>query len=133
MISICVFRRYGIAVPILLIAIGFLLEKWMNAKHGDGYYTSTTWPIGINLLASGILTGLLSCIVDPASSNDYVYSAIRDGDIEDIKQNLGDTFDKFVYEETSEDMFCYIPLNRCALGLMVSGIGLIVFGLVSPS
>lgn len=130
MLSFCVFRRYGLAVPVLFFAIGFILDRSLNAKYGPGYYSSHMWPMGANLLVTGILTGILACLVDPPPSNDYAYSALRDMDVEDINKNIKDSLEHFVYDETEEDMFCYVPLNRCALALLAIGILFLFAGML---
>ena len=131
MLSFCVFRRYGIVVPILFFLIGFILDRSSSAKYGESHYYFTSYSlIGINLLVTGVLTALVACVVDPPPSNDYVYSAIRDLDVEDISRNVKDSLEHFVYDETEEDMFCYVPLNRCALALVAIGILLIFAGML---
>jgi hypothetical protein len=125
MLSLCVFRRYGLAVPVLFFIIGFILERWLNAHSYDDDSSSHLGSLGLTLFLTGSMTGILACIVDPPpTSNDYAYSAIRDGDLEDIRKNVQDSWEHFVYDETSEDMFCYLPLNRCAMCLM--GVGILV-------
>jgi len=68
MFAICVFRRFGLAVPISFVVIGCLLEVTLDKKHGGGYYSSHLWALGLNLLLTGIITAIISCIVNPPST-----------------------------------------------------------------
>lgn len=134
MFTICVFRRYGIAVPILFFLIGLLLQIIVDRKNG--YYTNHLWTLGLNLLVTGILTGILSCLVDPppssstSSGNDYSYLSLRELDLEDVKRDVKGSLEHFLVDENEEDMFCYVPLNRCAMGLMATGIVMVGVGLL---
>lgn len=123
MFAICVFRRFGLAVPITLFLLAWLLQSFLNHKHGDGYYYKHYWAIGLSFFLAGILTGIISCIVSPPSG----YSSLLDvGDsLEEVGTNVKESLDHYLTEDSEDDMFCYIPLNRCSLALTILGIVLV--------
>lgn len=129
MFAVCVFRRFGLAVPISLLAIGCLLEVTLDRKHGGGYYSSHLWAFGLNCLLTGIITAIISCIVDPPSTTSSGgYSSLLDlsdgvGEkVQEVGSDMRETLEHFLTESSEEDMFCYIPLNRCSLVLIALGI-----------
>lgn len=129
MISFCVFRRYGLAVPVLFFAMGLLLAFIVDKKHGEGYARNHLWTIGLNLLITGILTGIVSCFVNPpATSSGQYLPILQEGkpDLQRMRREVHERLQHFVKDESDEDMFCYIPLNRCAMGLMALGIIMIL-------
>ena len=85
MFAICVFRRFGLAVPITFFVVGLILEILVDRKRGGGYYTNHLWTIGLNVLVTGILTGILACVVNPPPTSSG-YSSLRDLDLEDMNQ-----------------------------------------------
>ncbi len=128
MFAVCVFRRFGLAVPVTLLLVGFLLQVTLDHKHGDGYYSKHSWTIGLSLFLTGIITGIISCIVDPPSTASSGYSSLLElssDKIQEAGSNARETLDHFLTENSEEDQFCYIPLNRCSLALTVLGLVLI--------
>jgi hypothetical protein len=129
MFAVCVFRRFGLAVPVTLFLVGFLLQVTLDHKHGDGYYSKHSWTIGLSLFLTGIITGIISCTVDPPSTTSSGYSSLlemsSDSKIQEAGSNVRESLDRFLMENSEEDQFCYIPLNRCSLALTVLGLFLI--------
>lgn len=138
MFAVCVFRRFGLSVPVTLFLVGLLLESTLDKKYGSGYFTSHLWAIGLNLLLSGIITGVISCIVDPpdAGGSSAGYSPLDISDIGDKIEEVGssarDSLEHFITEPSEEDMFCYVPLNWCSLALSILGIIFICVDYVLP-
>jgi len=128
MFAICVFRRFGLAVPISFVVIGCLLEVTLDKKHGGGYYSSHLWALGLNLLLTGIITAIISCIVNPPSTTSGGYSSLLDlsdgvGEkVQEVGNDMRESLEHFLTESSEEDMFCHIPLNRCSLVLIALGI-----------
>lgn len=145
MISFCVFRRYGLSVPLTVLAVGYLMEWLVDRSHESGYYSSHFWPLGVSLLVSGIIVGLVSCVLSSPTNTNGVgssttYSSLLvdsgNGDydatskLKEIGSDVQERLEHFVFEDNSDnDMFCYVPLNRCALALMGLGIGFMVMEL----
>ena len=158
MIGIFVFQRYGVIVPIALLAMGLLVEYVVDNKFGDGYYGSSgnhIWTFGVVLTLSGIIISLMAYYVDDNRRNrdglpSYDSLLLDDGGNSDgsgsnnnsklnwfnptfttsttttMKENIRD----FVMEPSTNDHFCYVPMNYCGLGLLGCGIVLIFVGLV---
>lgn len=137
MFSLFVFRRFGLSVPITLMIVGFVINMILDNKYGNGYYNNKIWPLGLTLLLTGIITGIISCIVDgPSSDSSSVFS--RSGtysllDLEDIGEKIGDagsslrdTAENYIYGTSEESTFCYVPLNRCSMGLIACGLIIII-------
>ena len=138
--ALFVFRRYGLAVPISIFVIGLLLQTILDKQHGGGYYASHLWAIGLNLLLSGIVTGIISCIVEcPPSTGGGSYSSLLNiGDgfsekVSEVGNDLGEHLDHFFTGASEDDAFCYVPLNRCAMALMAVGSVLIIMGVSGVS
>ena len=71
MIGIFVFQRYGLVVPIALLAMGLVVEYIVDNKFGDGYYGSSNhiWTFGVWLILSGIIVSLIAYYVDDDGRN----------------------------------------------------------------
>ena len=130
MFTFFVFRRYGIAVPVVLFLVAFLMETILDNKYGTGYYYNHFWSIGLSIFLSGILLTTIAFLVDEQNSTSYsrngtsgsgrytsLVKGVVEGDVE-----IGNCLENFVTEPSEQDMFCYIPFNYCALALVGLGI-----------
>ena len=154
MIGIFVFQRYGVIVPIALLAMGLLVEYIVDNKFGDGYYGGSNhiWTFGVVLTLSGIIISLMAYYVDDNRRNrdglpSYDSLLLDDGGdgsnnsnsklnwfnptfttstTTTMKENIRD----FIMEPSTNDHFCYVPMNYCGLGLLGCGVLLIFVGLV---
>lgn len=128
MFAIFVFRRCGLAVPVVFFVVSLLLEVCLDKTFGTeaGYYVTThLWAMGLNLFLTGVLTGVPACVVADTNGNDPYRSLLLDHDFQEAAGNVKDTLEQFWTDESEDDTFCYIPLNRCSLALMVMGLALI--------
>ena len=154
MIGIFVFQRYGVIVPIALLAMGLLVEYVVDNKFGDGYYGSSgnhIWTFGVVLTLSGVIISLMAYYVDDnrrnrdssdglpsydslllddggdgSSNNNSKLNWFNPTTTTTMKENIRD----FIMEPSTNDHFCYVPMNYCGLGLLGCGIVLIFVGLV---
>ena len=131
MFFICVFRRFGIAVPMLLFFIGLVLDILVDRNRGEGYYFNHVWTVGLGLLLTGIFAGIINCLVDPPPDG-YVYSSLQEIDLESAKKDVRGSLERFVVEGNRNDTFFFVPLNRWALALIVVGFIMMVVDLVMP-
>mmetsp|Transcript_27411 Transcript_27411/g.57200 ORF Transcript_27411/g.57200 Transcript_27411/m.57200 type:complete len:155 (-) Transcript_27411:210-674(-) len=135
-----IFRRYGILVPIIVVLVGLAIELSLDKWLGKGYYSNHWWAGGMNLISSGLIMSIFTWIMGPPSSstnNGAVYAAL---DLENNNNGEGllpkanttttagitwpdkDSLYEFVTTPSEIDMFCYVPMNWCALGLMGLGV-----------
>lgn len=153
MFTFFVFRRFGLAVPVTLMLVGILVQHVYDQSHGPGYYSSHFTPVGLTLFLTGVLTGIISCVVVSSStstttassgnnlsssSGKYSSLLVDHGDSsssscspENIQTLLRTKMEQFVYESTNDDTdtFCYIPLNRCSQVLMGVGVVVMIAGM----
>mmetsp|Transcript_15287 Transcript_15287/g.37772 ORF Transcript_15287/g.37772 Transcript_15287/m.37772 type:complete len:146 (-) Transcript_15287:143-580(-) len=143
MFTFFVFRRFGLAIPLTLMFVGFLVQYLYDNNHGPGYYSSHFTPVGLTLFVSGLLTAIISCVStsktrsntsSSASSSSGKYSSLLvvDGDssgLDNIQTTLRTKMEKFVYESSDDDSFCYAPLNRCSQVLIAVGLMVMIGGL----
>ena len=136
MIGFCVFRRYGILAPVMVLLVGCLLEFTVDRNLGQGYYASHLWTVGLDLIVSGLLVGLFVWFVAPSSSSSsgQAYQGLpkTSADVESSQVMARDeiTLRDFVTVPSQTDHFCYIPLNWLALGLVGVGVLLVLADLV---
>lgn len=106
------------------------MELVVDKNRGSGYFSSHMWPFGLVLVLTGVVAGIISCIVDPpptSSSNNAMGYSLLDleepmGDkMEVVGSQVKDAVEHFITESSDDDMFCYVPLNRCSLVLIVVG------------
>ena len=120
MITFCVFRRYGIAVPVVLFLVGLLIQTILDHKYGSGYYTSHFWSTGLSLFLSGLILTTMAYLLDDENTYGQSGYSLVKGDVEDAR----DCVEKFISSPSQADMFCYIPFNYCAVAMM--GVGVLV-------
>ena len=134
MFAIFVSRRYGLAVPIVFLLVGLLLEVCLDVTMGAADYMAHPWALGLALFLTGVITGFISCSVarDGRSHGAAYTSLLVDADLEKARRHMQDSLEVFLTEDSEEDTFCYIPLNRCSLALMVLGIVFIGVDRVLP-
>jgi hypothetical protein len=120
MISIFVFRRYGLAVPVTWFLVGWLLQTIIDQKYGSDYYTSHFWTVGLSFFLSGVLLTVMAYLVD--DENTYKQDGYSLADVKDIE--VGNCVQNFVNSPSQSDIFCYVPFNYCALLFM--GVGVLV-------
>jgi len=113
----------------------------LDRKNGNGFYTDHLWAIGLNFLLSGIITGIICCIVDPPNSAESMsgnYTSLLNldegigGKMQEAGSSVKETVEHFIREPSEADMFCYIPLNYCSLSLSALGAGLIAVDWILP-
>ncbi|CAB9529326.1 expressed unknown protein [Seminavis robusta] len=127
MFAICVYRRFGLAVPIVLFVVALLMELTIDHSWGKGYYESHFWSIGLSVLISGIIVAAVAYHVDDDNKFNQEGYSLLDGDLE-----LGN-FGLFLTEPQESDMFCFVPLNWCALALIGMGVILMLLQLIPAS
>lgn len=129
MFTIFVFRRYGLAVPVAFFLVGLLLQVGLNKTGAaDGL-----WVVGVDLFLTGVICAAISCAVtDNAPSTTAAYKSLLEGDMEEAGSDCRDSLEHFCTDDSSEDMFCYIPLNRCSVALMALGFAFIGVDLIMP-
>ena len=132
MFAIFVSRRYGLAVPIVFFVVGLLLEVCLDVTFGAADYMANLWALGLDLFLTGVITGLISCSV-ASSGRSSAYTSLLDADLEKARNHVQESLEVFLTEESEEDSFCYIPLNRCSMVLMVLGVLFIVVDKVLPN
>mmetsp|Transcript_7701 Transcript_7701/g.13960 ORF Transcript_7701/g.13960 Transcript_7701/m.13960 type:complete len:154 (+) Transcript_7701:68-529(+) len=135
----CIFRRYGILAPVIVLLVGYAIELSLDKWLGEGYFSNHWWAIGANLILSGLIMSIFTWIMGPPSSsaNGPAYTAV---DLENNNNDEGllakadgttttgitwpdrDALYEFVTTPSEIDMFCYVPMNWCALGLMGLGV-----------
>ena len=150
MLTFCVFRRYGILAPGTLLLLGCLMEYLVNKKHpdDDSYYSTHLWTIGLTFTLTGLLlTAFVYVMAPPHGRNSSTSSASEytplDLDMPSVGGSLlpkaetassrfmkmlptkEDLYD-FAVTPSDTDMFCYVPMNWCALGILGFGIVLLV-------
>jgi hypothetical protein len=135
MFTFFVFRRFGLAVPLSLLLVGFVLQHIFDSKHGNGFYSSHFVPMGLTLFLSGVILGIISfAIIDSSSGGSggnysSLLSAVDFGDtVGEMKSDMQDKVQTYINDTSDDDMFCYIPLNRCSQVLIVAGIVCMVAG-----
>lgn len=144
MFTICVFRRYGILAPVMIFLLGCLLELLVEKKHpGEDYYATHMWTIGLTFTLSGLFLTVFVWIMAPPqqshSSSQGDYAAL-DLDLPTAGGSLlpktdtastrfllealptKDDLYQFAVTPSEADMFCYIPMNWCALGVLGTGV-----------
>jgi hypothetical protein len=125
MFAFFVFRRYGLAVPVVLFLVAFVMETILDNKYGHGYYYNHFWSIGLSIFLSGVLLTVIAILVDEQNATSdsrgggytSLVKGVLEGDVE-----IGNRFENLVPEPSEQDMFCYIPFNYCALALIGLGI-----------
>jgi hypothetical protein len=131
MFAFFVSRRYGVAVPVVLFLVVWLIELLVDHKLGSGYFSSHFWSIGLSLFLSGVILTVMAVLIDDEhvytknnnNNNHGGYSSLLvEGDMETGRYCLHN----FVKEPSQTDMFCYVPFNYCALALLGGGV-LIMF------
>lgn len=137
MFAFCVFRRYGILAPIVVLLVGCLVELSVNkGMNQDGYYSSHPWAIGLNFVISGVLLSIFVWIIAPphTSATSVSYAPV---DLENVmpKTNNGaaernlewptkDSLYEFATTPCEADQFCYLPMNFVAFG--ITGLGVLL-------
>ena len=124
MFAVCVYRRYGLLVPVVLFVVALLMELAVDHSQGKGYYGSHYWTIGLSVFLTGILLGVAAYQVDDTNTYKQDGYSLLDGDLE-----LGN-LSLFVTEPQDSDMFFYVPLNWCAIALTGLGVVLMFMELV---
>jgi hypothetical protein len=120
MITFCVFRRYGIAVPVVVFVVGLLLQTILDHKYGSGYYSSHFWSTGLSLFLSGVILTTMAYLLDDEKTYGQSEYTLVKGDVEVAR----DCVESFINSPSQADMFCYIPFNYCARA--ITGVGILV-------
>jgi hypothetical protein len=150
MFTFFVFQRFGLAIPITLMIVGVICQRWYDSTQGPGYYSSHLAPMGLTLFVTGLINAVISLLVTVDSSHfagssvtsssgsgtsgKYSSLLIESGgdgagtNLEQLKTNLRNKVENFVHESSGDDSFCYVPLNRCSQVLMAVGIVVMVVG-----
>ena len=143
MFTICVFRRYGILAPVVIFLLGCLVELLVEKKHpGEDYCATHLWTFGLTFTLSGLFLTIFVWIMAPpdqsnmSSQGNY---ASLDLDLPTAGGSLlpkvetastrflealptKDELYQFAVTPSEADMFCYIPMNWCALGVLSTGV-----------
>jgi hypothetical protein len=149
---ICISRRYGIVVPAILTLALVTMNYGIGSQQGDDYYFSHLWLVGLTLVFCGLLIGLITYIVTPvqprASDVDVDTSpSVTDPSLSitslskmDIEAEDGTTSStltrafnedqknharRLLTEADKTNMFCFVPMNVCAIVITV--VGLLIF------
>uniref|UniRef100_A0A7S4K2M8 Uncharacterized protein n=1 Tax=Odontella aurita TaxID=265563 RepID=A0A7S4K2M8_9STRA len=148
MFTFFVFRRYGVLVPVLLLLVGYLVETLADKQFGAGYYSNHLWAIGLDLLITGTIVGVVAYIVGdhslntegncclptylPLDMDDDKDSPLLNSDLttrgSNFLERCSSCLQTFIEEPSEKDHFCFVPMNWCALAMSALGLMFVTVG-----